>query len=194
MLGNMAGNCISFATRALNAAGHEDPSQSAIRGIAIAVATFSCFIHAFSRRGGIILSDIFAIIKLGILFLIIATTVAHAAGAFPSKNHISENTKPANAFGSGSSEAGGYAQAFLSISRYLPRQDAPRQLLKTNILQFLLMLATNSQIMYAQDAFINRCHAKYDNLGSRRDQQTTTQVSDRHVYSRDISLHPLYGS
>jgi len=120
----MAGNCISFALRVLEAA---DPNKDefapgTIRVIAIAVATFACFVHAFSRRGGILLNNILATIKILILLLIVVAAILVSVGVFKNEqgekatNEIGHNTYPSDAFGSASGEANGYAQAFLSIS------------------------------------------------------------------------------
>ncbi|KAF4454031.1 hypothetical protein F53441_3415 [Fusarium austroafricanum] len=122
-LGNMAGNCISFATRVLFASGNMDPAPSAIRGIAIGIAILTCFIHTFSRRGGILLNNLLAMIKVMILLLIIVTAIVVGAGGLktdengkevPVKNYISENTQPSRAFAN-SNDANGYAHAFLAI-------------------------------------------------------------------------------
>ncbi|KAK3177785.1 hypothetical protein K4F52_009483 [Lecanicillium sp. MT-2017a] len=73
--GNMASNCISFATRLLLAADIESPSNGTVRGIAIGIAILACFIHAFSRRGGIWLNNVLAVIKVLMLLLIIVTAI-----------------------------------------------------------------------------------------------------------------------
>lgn len=115
-LGNMAGNSISFAMRALQAADIKEPSNGAVRGIAIAVATFACFIHAFSRRGGIWLNNALALIKLAMMALIIVAAIIVGAGGFPeTKNVMAENTSTANSFRNASTDSNGYAQAFLAI-------------------------------------------------------------------------------
>lgn len=115
-LGNMAGNCISFATRVLMASGQSDPEPSTVRGVAIGVAILTCFIHTFSRRGGIMLNNLLAIVKVMILLLIIVTAiVAGAGGLKDTKNVISENTTPSKAFSDSSKDANGYAHAFLAI-------------------------------------------------------------------------------
>jgi amino acid transporter len=121
-LGNMAGNCINFAVRVLQSANavpaDGQPDNGMVRAIAIAVATFACFIHTFSRRGGILLNNVLAIIKVGILLLIIITTIIVAAGGLPkTTNVIDESTNIKNSFRNPSSEANGYAQAFLAISK-----------------------------------------------------------------------------
>lgn len=127
-LGNMAGNCISFADRILRAATDQEDvrpgGDGAVRGIAIAVATFACFIHAFSRRGGLLLNNVLALIKIGILLLIIIATIVVAAGGFHgAHNYLYENTNASNAFknpdpdNSNPADAKSYTHAFLSISK-----------------------------------------------------------------------------
>lgn len=94
------------------------PDKGKVRLIAVAVATFTCFIHIFSRRGGILLNNILAMIKVGILMLIIITTIIVAAGGLPrTPNVIDESTNLRKSFGNPSTEANGYAQAFLAISK-----------------------------------------------------------------------------
>lgn len=114
-LGNMAGNSLSFALRVLTAAGQEKPSDGAVRGIALGIAALTCFIHAFSRRGGIWLNNLLAIIKVMILLLIIITAIVVGAGGLNTPNRTNENTRPSNAFDNASSDANGYAHAFLAI-------------------------------------------------------------------------------
>lgn len=124
-LGNMAGNSISFAVRAYQAT-HPGTLASevdgpTVRGIAIAVATATCFTHAISRRGGILLNNVLALVKVGILLLIVITAIVVAAKGFkdgegnPVANVIGDNTGGSNAFAEASNEANGYAHAFLSI-------------------------------------------------------------------------------
>ncbi|SPN98972.1 related to high affinity methionine permease [Cephalotrichum gorgonifer] len=130
-LGSMAGNSVSFAARALKASHPEEEyvlPGGTVRGIAIAAAFATCFIHTISRRGGIVLNNIIALVKVGILLLIIFTAIAVSAGGISRKNGeavpsvfdhnlklpaafdpIPENPYPA------SGGANGYAQAFLAI-------------------------------------------------------------------------------
>ena len=124
-LGNMAGNSVSFAMRVLQAThpgtAAADLDYPTVRGIAIAVATATCFTHAISRRGGILLNNVLALIKVGILLLIIIAAVVVAARGFKDQegrvvpNVIADNTSGSNAFADASNEANGYAHAFLSI-------------------------------------------------------------------------------
>ncbi|KAH7166313.1 amino acid permease-domain-containing protein [Dactylonectria macrodidyma] len=115
-LGNMAGNSISFAIRVLRAADVEDPSNGAVRGIALGIAVLTCFIHTVSRRGGIFLNNVLAIIKVLILLLIIVTAIVVGAGGLKkTDNIITDNTSTKHAFAGASGDANGYAQAFLAI-------------------------------------------------------------------------------
>ncbi|KAK2023206.1 high-affinity methionine permease [Colletotrichum zoysiae] len=116
VLGNMAGNCIHFALRVLEAAGFDEPENGPVRGIALAAATFSCSVHALSRRFGILLNNTLAMMKIMIMLLIIVAAIVVGAGGFPAtKNVIADNTSPKNSFKDASKEANGYAQAFLAL-------------------------------------------------------------------------------
>jgi amino acid transporter len=114
--GNMAGNAINFAVCILRAGGTEHPDNGLVRGIAITCATLTCFIHAFSRRGGIWLNNMFALVKIAMLLLIVITAIVVAAHGLPeSANYIEENTNPATAFDAKNTDANGYAHAFLAV-------------------------------------------------------------------------------
>ena len=125
-IGNMAGNCIICALRILQAAHPEmsenDFAPGAVRGLAVGIAVFTCFVHAVSRRGGILLNNLLALVKVGILLTIVGTACAVAGGGIHRKdgsevpNVISPNTSPKTAFATASSNPNSYAHAFLSIS------------------------------------------------------------------------------
>jgi amino acid transporter len=115
-LGNMAGNCISFSSRVLRAADVEDPSTGLVRGIAFATAALTCLIHAFSRRGGIWLNNLLAVVKMMILLFILVVAVVVAAGGLPATDNVfADNTRASESFRDASADANGYAQAFLAI-------------------------------------------------------------------------------
>ncbi|KIW62550.1 hypothetical protein, variant 1 [Phialophora macrospora] len=122
ILGNMAGNAISFGMRILEASNTE-VTNGAVRGIAIAASVVACFIHTFSRKGGILLSSLFAVIKICMMLFIIVTAICYGTGTFPDlpdstidrDETLSQNLSPSHAFSESSSSANGYAQAFLAI-------------------------------------------------------------------------------
>lgn len=116
VFGNMAGNCIRFAVGVMQAAGYQDPSNGPVRGIALAVAFVTCFIHATSRRLGIMLNNFLAVVKIMMMLFIIVAAIVVGAGGFPkTEDVIAQNTSPDDSFRGGTGDANGYAQAFLAI-------------------------------------------------------------------------------
>jgi amino acid transporter len=81
VLGNLAGNAIFIGQYAMLAAGREikkprwegdlGPPDGPVIGIAIAALTISVLMHVFSRRGGIILNNIFAVVKVCFILAIV---------------------------------------------------------------------------------------------------------------------------
>lgn len=132
----MAGNCINFALRVLQASRPGvEPDNNLVRGIAIAAAAFACIVHAVSRRGGIWLNNTLAVIKVLILLLIIAVTLAVVGNGIRTRDGkvvedvFRANMDPGAAFKTpvnpsvgvatenpDGATVNGYAAAFLSIS------------------------------------------------------------------------------
>jgi amino acid transporter len=81
--GTMAGNAINCGVEFLKAAHpeRENPDNAQVRGIAVTMSVAALFIHALSRRGGLALNNLFALVKLGMLLVIISTTIAYSAGS-----------------------------------------------------------------------------------------------------------------
>lgn len=71
LLGTLSGNAIAFGIYVMSAAGNDDPSRGSVIGLAIGALTFACLVHAASRRGGLLLNNIFAVLKVAILLIII---------------------------------------------------------------------------------------------------------------------------
>jgi len=90
--GSEADNALCFAIRATSAARPEQPShEGMIRGIAFSASVFALLVHTLSRRGGLLLINFLAIIKIGILLLIIALAIAYSAGAIgPTPSNAAE--------------------------------------------------------------------------------------------------------
>ena len=80
VFGNLSGNAIAFGIFVLQAAGIQDNAPLA-RGLAVVLLTAACALHALWRRGGILVNNILATIKVFILFCIIGIGFAAAAGA-----------------------------------------------------------------------------------------------------------------
>jgi L-asparagine transporter-like permease len=110
----MAGNCLIFGIRILQAC-NVPPDPNTVRGIAVAVATLACGIHAFSRRGGIWLGNLLALIKVLLLLMVIVTGICAWAGAFKTNNYVSDNMALGNSFADPAHDSYGYAQAFLAV-------------------------------------------------------------------------------
>ncbi|MCJ1472324.1 hypothetical protein MMC13_000971 [Lambiella insularis] len=80
VLGNLSGNAIGFGSYVLEAANIQN-NDAAIRGLAIAALTTTCLLHAIWRKGGILLNNAFAFMKVMILLLIIIAGLASLGGA-----------------------------------------------------------------------------------------------------------------
>ena len=61
---------------------HHTPSHGTAVGIAIGALTFVILLHIFSRRGGILVNNAFAVVKVALLLTIFWLGVAKAGGAF----------------------------------------------------------------------------------------------------------------
>lgn len=139
-VGNMAGNCVNFATRVLMAArpGADHVNHALVCVIATAVGFFSCVVHAVSRRGGILLNNFLAAVKVCILLIIPGVTFAVLAGRIRGEDGtivqdvFSQNMDPGVAFqpprnvtlGATADQdpqtgtVNSYAGAFLSIGKF----------------------------------------------------------------------------
>ena len=71
ILGNLSGNAIAFGIYVMSTAGYDDPSRGSVIGLAIGALSCACLVHVASRRGGIVLNNIFAVLKVAILLIII---------------------------------------------------------------------------------------------------------------------------
>ncbi|KPA35780.1 high-affinity methionine permease [Fusarium langsethiae] len=120
-IGNMAGNCINCALRLIEAVNPEkkasDLNEGTIRGIAIVIAIFPCLIHAFSRRGGILLNNLLAFIKVLMLVFMIIATWAVAGGPNGAREVLDRPVNMDSPSNNPNSLEGGnsHAQAFLAI-------------------------------------------------------------------------------
>ena len=90
-LGNLSGNSIAFGLYVMEAAGVTG-SDSAVRGLAVMALTFACVLHALWRKGGIVLNNLLAFVKVSTLLAIIVIGLASSAGAsFGNVRMISSN-------------------------------------------------------------------------------------------------------
>ncbi|KAE9371024.1 amino acid transporter [Stipitochalara longipes BDJ] len=101
LLGNLAGNAIAIGYYSMRATGGDpNTTRGAVIGIAISALTASILLHVLSRRGGIIMSNIFAVIKVSFLIAIIIfgflKASGHSLGGQPS--NAVQNFDPENSF------------------------------------------------------------------------------------------------
>ena len=73
LLYNLGGNAIAFALQVLIASGHYEagtvPDRGAVIGIAVGVLTLVIVLHTFSRNGGILINNAFAVVKVVLLLV-----------------------------------------------------------------------------------------------------------------------------
>lgn len=126
ILGNRTGNALMMAAYINKAAGRSD-SASEVRGIAAAILTLVCIIHATWRKGGILLNNMLAVLKASILVAIIAVGFAASAGASfghgnvegytidPDTHTKTSNFQVHSAFATSSNDAAGFISSFIQI-------------------------------------------------------------------------------
>ncbi|KAK5165825.1 uncharacterized protein LTR77_008748 [Saxophila tyrrhenica] len=95
---NLSTNAIAFGLQVMTASGHYDglspdgiPSRGPVLGIAIAVLTLIVLLHTFSRRGGILINNAFAVLKVGALVVMVCLAIAYAAGRFGGPGDVVRN-------------------------------------------------------------------------------------------------------
>lgn len=126
ILGNLSGNAIAFGIYVMEAAGIKG-HDSAIRGLAIASLTFACLLHASWRRGGIVVNNTLALLKVLVLLAIIIMGFAASAGASfghgavhgkttnPTTHKATSNFDIHSSFPGGRSDTAGYADSLLFV-------------------------------------------------------------------------------
>lgn len=87
VLGNISGNAVAFGIYVAIAAGNDplsiDPGKQEkglVNGLAIITLTICAAIHIFSRRGGVLLNNFFAVIKVAMVLGLTILGFIHAAG------------------------------------------------------------------------------------------------------------------
>lgn len=106
VLGNTAGNAISFAQYILRAQGYsgdelKNPSLEVewlLKGVAVSAITGACLLHGLWRAGGIYINNCFATIKCCLLLVFIAAGFAFTAGVGNVAKPSPSNLTLANSF------------------------------------------------------------------------------------------------
>lgn len=125
-LGNLSGNAVAFGIYVMEAAGVQ-AHDSAIRGLAVASLTFACLLHASWRRGGIVVNNMLAFLKVLILLAVIVIGFAASAGASfgngpvhgqtidPTTHKVTSNFDTHSSFARPGSDAASYISSMLFI-------------------------------------------------------------------------------
>jgi amino acid transporter len=115
-LASGAANALSFGDDVIGDQGTDRGSlrDAAARGLAILAVTFPCFLHAFTRRGGIILNNVMVVIKVAILFTFPIMAICVLAGVVDS-NHAKQNLSLKKSFANTSSNIDRYSQGILAV-------------------------------------------------------------------------------
>ncbi|KAF2202669.1 amino acid transporter [Delitschia confertaspora ATCC 74209] len=120
LLGNLSGNAIQFGRYVLLASGHDNPTRGPVIGLAIAALTIVVLVHTVSRKGGILMNNAFAILKVCILLTIIILGFAVRGGANfrdDNKRRFAKESDlaPSNSFADAASGLASYSSTFLYV-------------------------------------------------------------------------------
>ncbi|KAL9046610.1 MAG: hypothetical protein Q9214_000595 [Letrouitia sp. 1 TL-2023] len=158
ILGNLAGNAVALGIYVMQAAGAPDHPH-AIRGLAVAALTAACIIHGAWRRGGILLNNFLALVKVLTLMAVILIGFAAAGGASFGNGSVGKNTIKSNfdvykSFSNASNDVSGFARSLIYIVYSYSGFKQPFYLSaipKSRILSADLDMATT----FFQDVFVN---------------------------------------
>jgi amino acid transporter len=119
LLYNLSSNAIAFALQALTACGSYDPASGEVppRGevIGVAIGALSLVIvsHSMSRKGGIIINNVFAGIKVAVLVVIIILGAAKAGGRLGGVGDVPRNNFTRDVFAPHRSDLGSWSNSIM---------------------------------------------------------------------------------
>jgi amino acid transporter len=169
---NLSGNAISFGLQVMVAAGIYNPTDITPppRGIAVGIAigtlTFVVLLHMFSRRGGILLNNIFAIVKVALLLTIIILGVVKGAGGFGGSEGVARRNFTQDVWKTSRSDAAswsnslllcmysfsGYEQPFYILAEVKsPRRYFPRYTVAAMLIAAALFILVNISFLLVVD-------------------------------------------
>ena len=169
---NLSGNAISFALQVMKASGlhepgsDETPSRGTAIGIAIATLTLVVISHSISRRGGIVINNAFAAVKIALLLAIICLGIAKAAGAFGGPGDVLRNNFSVEAFTTKRNDVvswsdsltlamyafSGYEQPFYVLAETKsPRKTLPKYTVWAMVIAALLFVLVNISYLLVVD-------------------------------------------
>jgi amino acid permease len=122
LLGNLAGNALALGRYVMLAAGYSDAagrltaSQGSVTGIAIVALSVVILIHMCTRRGGIFLNNLFAVLKVLLLLAIIVIGFSFRGGGLPVKDHLGgQNYSSPTSFSERARSLSSYTESLLVI-------------------------------------------------------------------------------
>lgn len=124
LLGNLTGNALALGRYLMLAAGYSDAagnltaSKGSVIGIAIGALSIVILVHISSRRGGIVLNDLFAVFKVLLLIAVIVLGFVFRGGALPQgeKSHLGgQNFALKQSFADRASAVSSYTQSLLYV-------------------------------------------------------------------------------
>jgi amino acid transporter len=115
IVGNLSGNSIAIGSFIMEAA-DRPKSRGPVIGIALTVLTAAVLLHVCSRRGGILVNNVFAVVKVLILVSIIVIGFVKAGGSrLGGPPPAPENFDPDTSFRSEQRGVTDYAKAFMYV-------------------------------------------------------------------------------
>jgi amino acid transporter len=116
ILGNLSGNALSFGSFVMKAAGHHEPAKKYVIGLAIAALSAAILLHVCSRRGGIIINNCFAVVKVLLLSTIIILGFLKAAGSdLGGEPSSTENFNVSESFSTKRHDLASYSDSLLYV-------------------------------------------------------------------------------
>ncbi|KAH8707070.1 amino acid permease-domain-containing protein [Phaeosphaeriaceae sp. PMI808] len=160
LLGNLAGNALALGSFVMHAVGRKpDDAKGEVIGIAIGTLSAACLLHMFSRRGGIIMNNLFAVIKVLLLVVIIVLGFLKAGGVhLGGSAKATENFRISESFAGAGDDFASYTsslqQILYSYSGYLqpfyvlaevarPRKVFPKYTLIGMLITTILFILVN---------------------------------------------------
>ena len=189
-------NAIGFGLQVMAASGiytydsdHPEivPDQGIAIGIAIGTLSFVVLLHMFSRRGGILVNNAFAVVKVALLLAIICLGVARAAGRFGGPGDVIRNNFTKGVFDTERSDAAswsnslmfcmysfsGYEQPFYILAEAKsPRRYFPKYTVLAFIIAMVLFLLVNISFLLVVDVHFDKVIPDRGEIPLSRDMAT----------------------
>ncbi|KAI4619201.1 uncharacterized protein J4E87_007789 [Alternaria ethzedia] len=116
IIASSAANALTFGDDIIGSPGSDRGAakDAAARCLAIMAVTLPCFLHAFTRRGGILLNNVIVVVKIAILCVFPIMAICVLAGVAHT-NHATANMGYKNSFARTHGNADSYTQGMLAV-------------------------------------------------------------------------------